>query len=84
MNQIIVFFIGEKTLEGRVSNFDTLNPPTPNEMTFFLWVKDGFFLWKKTLEGGVSIFDTLNPPTPNEMRFFYGSKMDFFLWKKNP
>ena len=63
--------------------FDTLNPPTPNEMIFFTWSKMDFFGWKKTLEGRVSIFDTLNPPTPNEMIFSW-PKIDFFLVKKKP
>ena len=45
-------FTEEKTLEGRVSIFDILNPQTPNEM-FFYWVKDGFFLLgKKPLKEG--------------------------------
>ena len=83
MGQRWIFFCGKKTLEGRVSIFDTLNPPTPNEMSFFYGSKMDFFGWKKTLEGRVSIFDTLNPPTPNEMIFSW-PKMDFFLVKKNP
>ena len=68
------FCWGKKTLEGRVSVFDILNPQTPNEMFFLLGQRWIFFWWKKTLEGRVSIFDTLNPPTPNEMIFFLGQR----------
>ena len=77
------FYWGKKTLEGRVSILDILNPPPPNEIIFF--IGSNFFTGeKKPLKEGLQFF--ISKIHHHQMKLFLYRIKDgfFFTGEKNP